>query len=84
MTPTELRLFAGLVGALAERFSASGHILQQNHRESRGHCPVTGCGLRCSTDAALFIEATEILEEELREPEQVGLFDAGDDAAVAG
>lgn len=79
MTRDERRLFAGLLGMAAERFSQTGHVLQQVHEENRGHCPWYGCNERCQVYAALVIEASELLEAEMREPEQIGLF--GSEAA---
>ena len=76
MTPTERRLFTGLLGALAERFSGTGHVLQQIEWENRGHCPPGSCGLRCQTYAALMIEASELLEAEMAEPTQLRLTEA--------
>lgn len=65
MTPTELRLFRDLVGVLAERFSGTGHVMQQVEQENRGHCPPGECCLRCTTYTALLLEACDVLEAEM-------------------
>ena len=64
MNAAERRVFTDLVGALAERFSRTGHVMQQIERENRGHCPPGQCCLRCSTYVALFHDACDILESE--------------------
>jgi hypothetical protein len=74
MTPVERRLFADLLGALSERFSQTGHVLQQIEWENRGHCPPGACCMRCQAYAALMIVASEYLEAEMQEPVQGELF----------
>lgn len=76
--PATVELIGRLAAALEERFSDAGHVMQQNHREHQGHCPVTGCSLRCRTYAALLVDAAEWLEEHGEQaPRQPGLFDDG-------
>ena len=65
MTYEERRLFAALLGALAERFTKAGHVMRQIAWEHRGHCPPVACCLRCQTYAALLIEASELLEADM-------------------
>jgi sugar diacid utilization regulator len=72
---TECRLFGELLAALAERFSKTGHVLQQIEWENRGHCPPAECCLRCTTYAALMIEASELLEADMAQPTQAALFE---------
>lgn len=74
MNAQQRRLFVGLVGALAERFSDQGHPMQMATNERLGYCTVKGCAPSCRALVALLIEASEVLEAELREPEQIGLF----------
>lgn len=83
MTADERRLFTNLLGALAERFSGAGHIMQQVDWEHRGNCPPGDCCLRCTTYTTLLVEASEMLEAELdavavEAPTQGSLFDAGE------
>lgn len=75
MTPTERRLFAGLLGALAERFSDQGHPMQMVTNERLGYCTVWGCGDTCRVLSALFIEASELLEREMETDTQLSIFD---------
>jgi sugar diacid utilization regulator len=74
VTPTETRLFGDLVSALAERFSRTGHVMQQIEWENRGHCPPAACCLRCTTYTALLLEACDVLEAEMEQPRQIDLF----------
>ena len=75
MTLTERRLFTALLGALAERFTSAGHVMQQIEWEHRGHCPSGSCSMWCQTYAALLIEASELLEREMVLDVQTTLFD---------
>src|SRR5678815_916526 len=68
MDDTERRLFSGLLGALAERFTPAGHVMQLVDWEHRGNCPPGECCLRCQTYAALMIEASELLEAAMKAP----------------
>jgi hypothetical protein len=70
----ETRLFGDLVGVLAERFSRTGHVMQQVERENRGHCPPEECCLRCTTYTALLLEACDVLEAAVQQPQQIDLF----------
>jgi hypothetical protein len=70
----ETRLFGDLVDPLAERFSRTGHVMQQVERENRGHCPPGECCLRCTTYTALLLEACDVLEAEMQQPQQIDLF----------
>lgn len=75
MTPAERKLFAGLVGALAERFSTSGHPMQMVTNERLGYCSVKGCAPSCVGLRELFLDAAEVLEAEMQQPAQVAMFD---------
>ena len=82
MTAEQRRVFAALLGVLTERFTGSLHVKAQIEHEHRGHCTVRGCGATCIEYRALLIEASEMLERELRgepvaveAPVQGGLFD---------
>lgn len=77
MNATERRLFGDLLGALAERFSGTGHVLQQIEWENRGHCPPGICSLRCSAYRALLIEASELLERQMRDADSPNLAAEG-------
>jgi hypothetical protein len=70
----ETRLFGDLVGVLAERFSRTGHVMQQVEWENRGHCPPGECCLRCTTYTALLLESCDVLEAETEQPQQIDLF----------
>ena len=74
MTPTERRVFTGLLGALAERFSDQGHPMQMVTNERLGYCTVRGCAPSCRALRALFIEASEVLERALVVDIQPSLF----------
>ena len=76
MTVRERAVFAALLGVLAERFSKTAHVMQQVEWENRGHCLPGACSMRCTAYRALFNEAADMLEAEMREPTQTGLFDA--------
>lgn len=75
MNATEQRLFTDLLGALAERFTAAGHVMQQIEWEHRGHCPPGACSMRCQAYSALLIEASEVLEREMMTVPRPTLFD---------
>ena len=87
MNAHERRVMERLLGALAERFSRTGHVLQQIEWENRGHCPPGACCLRCTTYVELLHDACDLLGApgiaRLADPErreaahQVGLFDEG-------
>jgi hypothetical protein len=77
----ELRLFRDLVGALTERFSGAGHIMQQIDWEHRGHCPPGECSMRCTTYTRLLLDACDVLEAEVDRPAQAGLGLFGEDVA---
>jgi hypothetical protein len=50
-------------------------VKAQIDHEHRGNCPHGACCLRCTTYRELFHEAADLLEAQMREPTQAGLFD---------
>jgi hypothetical protein len=70
----ETRLFGDLVGALAERFSKAGHPMAFVTQEHRGLCPPYECGPTCIRLRALLLEACDLLEAEMQQPQQIDLF----------
>jgi hypothetical protein len=70
----ETRLFGDLVAALTERFSAAGHPMAFVTQEHLGLCTHRGCGPTCVRLRALLLEACDVLEAEMQQPQQIDLF----------